>query len=189
MRLKARHILVRVVYDDGQPDTGLALPQLARAISNQVESNYGDYGGMVMKFAYQIKYFNAITGLAIIRIPRDNHNIVLYAISCLKQMANRQCKVDILHVSGTIKKIQLVAIELSRKYLQDIALRSFLTSESNVTAVNKPVATTVNSNSTPTEPVETLVLTSDGEIVANPIAVAKINEIEQEILNIGAAND
>lgn len=178
MRLKARHLLIKVVYDDNQPDPTAVTAQIAKQISIAAESAYGDFGTIPARFGYQIKYFNPVTALCIIRIPRDFCETMVYSITNVKRLNGKPCKLDILHISGTINRCQQIAIELSRVVLKEMAFVQYLQSKADSKETG-PTHSTASTESV-------MVLTNDGDIVLDPATVEKIAAIEKEIESIDA---
>lgn len=63
-----------------------------------------------------VKWYNPITRIGIIRIPRDFTDLYLSSMFYIKQIATIPCSLHILHVSGTVIFIQQKAIEWDRRF-------------------------------------------------------------------------
>lgn len=112
-------------------------PQLlARMIREGVAELFGDYGaGMVagslqgtcevlplgilsflMRFA--VKYLSSATSTAIVRVSRARYRLVWAALSFITQLPGgkaEKCVVQVVRVSGTIKKVEEEAVRLARR--------------------------------------------------------------------------
>ena len=69
-----------------------------------------------------VKWYNPITRIGILRVPRDYTDVYLTSMFYMKQILSTTCNIHILHVSGTIILIQQKAIEWDRlHYLKEQA--------------------------------------------------------------------
>jgi RNase P/RNase MRP subunit POP5 len=178
MRVKVRHLLIRIIYDDGITDPTVVLPQIAKALNNSIEYYYGDYGNIPLRYGYQVKYFNSITGLCLIRVPRNFCQTVVYSTTNVKKLNGKGVKLDILHISGTINRCQQIAIELSRQYLKEFALQAYLQGEKDK---EKEMGSSVSEGYE-----QKIILTTDGDIIVDQNTLENIAQIEQEISQIDA---
>ncbi|CEG85106.1 RNA-binding protein pop5 [Rhizopus azygosporus] len=123
VRFKHRWILFQVnqdpVIENGQivyPRTSLRLndQMISRAIYNQIEIYYGQFGKGLGSVA--VKWYNPDTRIGIMRIPRDYTNMYLSTMFYMNKVASVPCSISILRVSGTIIFVQTAAIEWDRTY-------------------------------------------------------------------------
>ncbi|KAL8940452.1 MAG: hypothetical protein Q9216_002822 [Gyalolechia sp. 2 TL-2023] len=144
VRIKHRYLLVNILYPE-PPATGhgrdkarpiLTLPDsiqfhwptpdsltpqiLAKAIRNQILYMYGDYG-----YGITSTGLNA-TSTAIVRCSRANYRIVWAALTSMthlpelpKQSALQPCVMQVVRVSGTIRKAEEEVIRRARAAVLD----------------------------------------------------------------------
>ncbi|KAI8098033.1 uncharacterized protein B0P05DRAFT_567995 [Gilbertella persicaria] len=123
VRFKNRWVLFQLVEDPvlehGKvvyPKTQLELTDamISKTIFQAIELNYGHFGkgqGNVT-----VKWYNSITRIGILRVPRDYTDMYLSTIFFIKQIGNMACSFSILRVSGTVIFIQQAAIEWDRRF-------------------------------------------------------------------------
>ncbi|KAJ3919180.1 hypothetical protein F5877DRAFT_90225 [Lentinula edodes] len=88
--------------------------QIYSALKQSVISNYGDVGWGAVGLSLSVKYFSPTTNICIIRVGRDQHNIVWGALTLLNGLEGIKFIPNVVHVSGTIKHAQLAAIAHNR---------------------------------------------------------------------------
>ncbi|GAA5809746.1 hypothetical protein MFLAVUS_003159 [Mucor flavus] len=123
VRFKNRWVLFQIaedpIIDNGRvvyPKTKLEVNDnvISKAIFKAVELNYGEFGKG--QGSVTVKWYNPITRIGIIRIPRDFTDLYLSSMFYIKQIATIPCSLHILHVSGTVIFIQQKAIEWDRRF-------------------------------------------------------------------------
>lgn len=57
-----------------------------------------------------MKYFSPATSTGIVRVGREQYRLVWAALTMIKEIRGRPCVIRVVHVSGTIKKAELVAV-------------------------------------------------------------------------------
>lgn len=105
-----------------RPSPNDLTPQLlARTIRDQVLLLYGDYGLGLVSSSLNIKYLSPATSTAIIRCSRAHYRLVWAALSFLTQLPKtskqgqpKACAIQVVRVSGTIKKSEEEAIRRAR---------------------------------------------------------------------------
>ncbi|KAL2044380.1 hypothetical protein N7G274_003085 [Stereocaulon virgatum] len=105
-----------------RPSPNELTPQLlARAIRDQVLLLYGDYGLALISSSLNVKYLSPATSTAIIRVSRDHFRLVWGALSYMtdlpkpsKLAPTRACVMQVVRVSGTIKKAEEEAVRRAR---------------------------------------------------------------------------
>nr|POF15006.1 ribonuclease p/mrp protein subunit pop5 [Quercus suber] len=136
VRIKHRYLLVNILYPDEkkspvnsasaakdeipysvqfrQPSSDQLNPKfLARVIKDGVASLFGDYGSG--KIA--IKYFSPATSTMIIRVSRDHYRLVWTALTYMTRLprpVDEACVMQVVRVSGTIRKAEEEAIRRAR---------------------------------------------------------------------------
>ncbi|KAL8790361.1 MAG: hypothetical protein Q9195_006379 [Heterodermia aff. obscurata] len=138
VRVKHRYLLLNILYPEQEqyprkaslPDTlqfhhpspdDLTPQLLARAIRDQISLLYGDYGAGLTNNGLNIKYLSPATSTAIIRCSRDNYRLVWAALTYMTQLPKsskfaqaRSCVMQVVRVSGTIKKSEEEAIRRAK---------------------------------------------------------------------------
>ncbi|CAF9928256.1 MAG: hypothetical protein HETSPECPRED_006787 [Heterodermia speciosa] len=138
VRVKHRYLLLNILYPEPEqypwkaslPDTiqfhhpspdDLTPQLLARAIKDQISILYGDYGAGLTNNGLNIKYLSPATSTAIIRCSRDNYRLVWAALTYMTQLPKssrfaqaRSCVMQVVRVSGTIKKSEEEAIRRAK---------------------------------------------------------------------------
>ncbi|KAI7901064.1 uncharacterized protein BX663DRAFT_516199 [Cokeromyces recurvatus] len=123
VRFKNRWVLFQIVQDpiieNDQviyPKTQLELTDsmITKAIFQAIELNYGSFGKGQGNIT--LKWYNSITHIGILRIPRDYTDMYLSTLFYIKQIGSIPCSFSILHVSGTIIFIQQEAIDWDRRF-------------------------------------------------------------------------
>ncbi|KAJ3717070.1 hypothetical protein FB446DRAFT_736738 [Lentinula raphanica] len=84
------------------------------ALKQSILANYGDVGWGAVALSLSVKYCSPTTNICIIRVGRDQHNIVWGALTLLDGLEDMKFIPNVVHVSGTIKHCQLAAIAHNR---------------------------------------------------------------------------
>lgn len=140
VRLKHRYLLVNILYPDAKDAThasnarsGDDLPYtvqfrqpssdrldikiLTRLIRDGVAELFGDYGSGMIAGSLQVKYFSPATSTAIIRVSRDHYRLVWAALAFttkLPRPVDQACVMQVVRVSGTIRKAEEEAVRRAR---------------------------------------------------------------------------
>eukprot|EP00053_Salpingoeca_punica_P002095 m.36179 g.36179 ORF g.36179 m.36179 type:complete len:158 (+) comp11385_c0_seq1:140-613(+) len=139
VRFKNRYLLVEVRFEDLGPLT-LNERQFSQTIKDAVASAHGDFGIGSLKASLAVKYFNAITGIAIIRCNRDYFQMLWSAVALVNAIQKRTCLIQTLHVGGTIRSCQKMLVQ--HNYKQLLTALSRCTTHSERQAVQAMLATT-----------------------------------------------
>ncbi|RKP06510.1 Rpp14/Pop5 family-domain-containing protein [Thamnocephalis sphaerospora] len=131
VRFKNRYLLIEILYEAPQESAALRALQpvvenlstreLSKLVREAIQENFGDYGAGVTNTGLQVKYFNPLTGLGIIRAPRDHFRLVWAALTFMRKVHNRPCVIRVIHTSGTIRSAQSRAIAYDRDQLLRLA--------------------------------------------------------------------
>ncbi|OCL12447.1 hypothetical protein AOQ84DRAFT_276712, partial [Glonium stellatum] len=135
VRLKHRYLLVTFLYpmsptgsatkdplpgivQFNQPSSDqLTVPLLIKAVKDGVAELFGDYGVGVVSTSLQVKYLSPATSTAIIRTPRAHYQLVWAALTFITRLPkpiNQPCVVQIMRVSGTIRKSEEEVIKRAK---------------------------------------------------------------------------
>ncbi|KAH7884841.1 hypothetical protein F5I97DRAFT_1892718 [Phlebopus sp. FC_14] len=95
--------------------TSLDAKQIHSALRQSVISHFGDAGWGKVGSSLMVKYFSPTTNLCIVRVARDAHTLVWGAVTLLTVIGGTRVIPHIVHVSGTIKHVQLAAMRYNRE--------------------------------------------------------------------------
>ncbi|KAF8994060.1 hypothetical protein BDQ17DRAFT_1431321 [Cyathus striatus] len=84
------------------------------ALRQSVITNFGDTGWGAVGLSLTVKYFSPMTNVCIIRVARDPHKVAWAAVTLLTSIEGIKYIPNVVHLSGTIKHVQLAAIEHNR---------------------------------------------------------------------------
>ncbi|KAK6437763.1 RNA-binding protein pop5 [Oleoguttula sp. CCFEE 5521] len=141
VRIKHRYLLVNILYPDEKtrnvhhrdPTSKEAAPYalefrqpspdalnaklLARMVRDSVAELFGDYGSGMVSGSLIVKYFSPATSTAIIRVARAHYRLVWAALTFMTDLPtplNQPCVMQVVRVSGTIRKAEEEAIRRAR---------------------------------------------------------------------------
>ncbi|KAJ9623188.1 RNA-binding protein pop5 [Taxawa tesnikishii (nom. ined.)] len=137
VRLKHRYLLINILYPGEADKSGirakddvpavvqfhaptsdaLTAGKLAGAIKDGVSDLFGDYGAGMVAGSLQIKYLSPATSTAIVRVSRAHYRLVWAALTYLGRLphpVNRECVIQVVRVSGTIRKSEEEAIRRAK---------------------------------------------------------------------------
>lgn len=82
-----------------------------------IEDHFGDVGAGTVGLLLTVKYFSNKTSSGIIRCSRQNHEMVVAALSLMNNIQGMNVIVRCPHISGTIRKCQDFSIRRNKKML------------------------------------------------------------------------
>ena len=112
VRVKQRYILGELIFDNESIDNNVKLvnimgqKELQDHFKQEVSDLYGDLGHAKIAGNFMMKFWNVETKVFILRVGRENEQMVTSALALMNQLKNLPCRVRILHVSGTLLKIE-----------------------------------------------------------------------------------
>ncbi|KIO34696.1 hypothetical protein M407DRAFT_240514, partial [Tulasnella calospora MUT 4182] len=112
--------LLPELESNNEPDT----TNIRDAIRESVIQNFGESGWGSVGDSLYVKYYSPTTKICIIRVARDHHRIAWAAITLITELRNQACIPHVIHVSGTLKKVQLAAIQYNRVLVAKLKARS-----------------------------------------------------------------
>lgn len=137
VRLKHRYLLVNFLYPSSPATPSRsagALPDvvhfhrpssdkltaglLVKIIRDGIADLFGDYGAGMTGSTLTIKYFSPATSTAIIRVARNHYRLVWAALTFTTRLphpVNQDCVVQVVRVSGTIRKAEEEAIRRAKQ--------------------------------------------------------------------------
>lgn len=127
VRQKNRWLLFEIIYDpdsrgnhvDGLPfqtpsSSSLSQQTLSNILRDVIQLHFGPYGSGCIAGSFALKYFSPLTNTGILRIHRDHARMAWAALSFIRTIDGKSCMLRVVHLSGTIKKCQLAAIQRDR---------------------------------------------------------------------------
>lgn len=135
VRLKSRYILFEIIYPPtltNPPPTyslktslklhhqtsSISGRDLLQLIKNSLNETYGDFGSGLHASSLMLKYFSPRTSTGILRTPRDNFELIVGTLMMIKAVQGRDCIINVIHVSGTIKMCQEFIISNNKKLMK-----------------------------------------------------------------------
>ncbi len=76
VRFKNRFLLFELIWKDGRIDESLSEANIQAVLRESIALNFGDYGLGVCLASQQVKYYNSLTNLCIVRCGRDQYKKV-----------------------------------------------------------------------------------------------------------------
>lgn len=98
----------------GTGDAELNSKQIWSALKQSVITHFGDTGWGAVGASLNIKYYSPRTNMCIIRVARDHHRIAWASVTLLSSIEGHKYIPNVVHISGTIKKAQITAIQHNR---------------------------------------------------------------------------
>ncbi|ELR19795.1 Rpp14 family protein [Acanthamoeba castellanii str. Neff] len=102
VRFKNRYLLVELVWGDGMVDSSISAETLKREVKHQIQLNFGDFGVGLIQATLQVKYWNHLTNLCIIRCARDYYKMVWAAVTMINTLNQRSVLFRLVHLGGTV---------------------------------------------------------------------------------------
>jgi ribonuclease P/MRP protein subunit POP5 len=120
MRFKNRYLLCELQWENGKLLESVSSYTILNAIKESIEVNFGDLGLGRCLQSLQVKYYNYLTGLCILRVSRDHFHLMMASLTFLSQIQQRPVNFHTLRVTGTIRSCQKFAIDYNRRQLMAI---------------------------------------------------------------------
>ncbi|KXS99753.1 hypothetical protein AC578_10427 [Pseudocercospora eumusae] len=136
VRIKHRYLLMNVLYPQDAPNAKhndenvpwsvkFRRPSsdrfeagfIVRMVRNGVAELFGDYGAGMVSGSLKVVYCSSATSTAIIRVARAHYSLVWAALSFVTKLPkpiDQHCVIQVVRVSGTIKKAEQEAIRRAR---------------------------------------------------------------------------
>lgn len=141
VRIKHRYLLLNILYPTQEKSTTTTKPDeeipwtvyfrkassdrldgrlLLRMIRDGVSELFGDYGAGMVASSLQVKYVSSATSTAIVRVARAHYRLVWAALSFVTKVpkpVDAACVIQVVRVSGTIKKSEEEAVRRARVHI------------------------------------------------------------------------
>ena len=116
VRFKNRYLFIFITAENNIV-FNLSRHALLEVLKMELLATFG-ISAVVMMDSLQVKYFS--NNHAIIRVSRDDAQQLLAAIVFITTIGKIKVRLDIQHVSGTIKKLEQFIIDYDRKQLLNL---------------------------------------------------------------------
>ncbi|CAN6621383.1 ribonuclease P/MRP protein subunit Pop5p [Trichomonascus vanleenenianus] len=139
VRLKTRYLLFQILYPNEIDNNAKfsenivkikrpSSPELdgrrvLKLIKQSIEYHFGDYGMGVVASTIAVKYFSPATSTGIIRVTRAHYKLVWAALTYIDNVLGEDCIIQVVQVSGTIKKCEQAAIARNKQSIETALLR------------------------------------------------------------------
>jgi ribonuclease P/MRP protein subunit POP5 len=123
VRFKSRYLVCefKLMGKSQMVNESLGAHQLLKDIRESIAAQFGDYSlGRVMS-QLSVKYYRNKTGMAIIKAPHVDFNMVWAAITLLKTVQGIPVSVSVRHVAGTVRNCQEWIIAMNKEETQMLA--------------------------------------------------------------------
>eukprot|EP00735_Rhodelphis_limneticus_P010553 TRINITY_DN3318_c0_g1::TRINITY_DN3318_c0_g1_i1::g.30972::m.30972 TRINITY_DN3318_c0_g1::TRINITY_DN3318_c0_g1_i1::g.30972 ORF type:complete len:151 (+),score=7.35,sp/Q9UU90/POP5_SCHPO/36.15/3e-25,RNase_P_Rpp14/PF01900.14/5.4e-31,KRAB/PF01352.22/1.9e+03,KRAB/PF01352.22/0.27 TRINITY_DN3318_c0_g1_i1:96-548(+) len=114
VRFKNRYLVCEFSFEEFSKEEYINNATLSSTLKDAIARYYGDYGLAAVMQGIQVKYFSPVTGLAIIRSPRDHFRQVWTCLTLITQVKGRPVSCRVFHVGGTMRSCQKVALKFSQ---------------------------------------------------------------------------
>ena len=101
VRFKHRYLVLEAIQS--RRKTGLSKDHVFDAIRQSLQENFGDFGSGLVMPTFQVKYWNADTNTAIIRVARDQFRLLWSAVTLVVMLAGEYASIRVTHVGGSMR--------------------------------------------------------------------------------------
>lgn len=109
VRFKNRYMLFEVCWKDGRFDDTITEAALLATFRDSLQQNFGDYGLGCALASFQVKYYNPVSNLCIVRCSRDEYRQVWASLCLLTELRHRAVRLRLLRLTGTVASCQAAA--------------------------------------------------------------------------------
>jgi ribonuclease P/MRP protein subunit POP5 len=122
VRFKNRYFLLEFEFHgtSQQNVSQLSAANVSAYFRSLLETFYGDMGYALVGTSLSVKYFNPITKICIVRVPRAYYRWLWASLTMSCNFAQRSCMVHVLHTGGTIRSCARQAIKYHRQKIAKI---------------------------------------------------------------------
>ncbi|GMM36162.1 RNA-binding protein [Saccharomycopsis crataegensis] len=138
VRVKNRYITFKILYPPSPKDTPYndePIPQLeilkssspsinqkslAAIFRDHLQVNFGEFAQGTIAPVLSVRYFSNRTSTGIVKVGRDDVEMVCFAMMCIQKLYGQEVVVSIVRISGTIKKAQDFLIGENKELVNEI---------------------------------------------------------------------
>ncbi|KAJ6230695.1 ribonuclease p/mrp protein subunit pop5 [Anaeramoeba flamelloides] len=111
VRVKFRYLLGHVRWQTTTKMNSLDISGIYHYLKNSVKLNFGEYAICRLGWTLNVKQYNPLTGLFIVRCSRSQMRQVWLSLTLLDEINSQKCAISIIHSAGTIRSCNLQAIK------------------------------------------------------------------------------
>ncbi|KAJ6250248.1 ribonuclease p/mrp protein subunit pop5 [Anaeramoeba flamelloides] len=111
VRVKFRYLLGHVRWQTATKMNSLDISGIYHYLKNSVKLNFGEYAICRLGWTLNVKQYNPLTGLFIVRCSRSQMRQVWLSLTLLDEINSQKCAISIIHSAGTIRSCNLQAIK------------------------------------------------------------------------------
>lgn len=104
-------------------DPSLQAYGLQTVLRDAVREHFGDLAAGRTMQSLQVRYLNALTNTAIVRVARDDHRALGTAMAMVTALRGRPVILRTAHLGGTIRCCQKAAVALQRQKMDELRLQ------------------------------------------------------------------
>ena len=140
VRFKNRYLLAQMRWHDGRVDDTLSDTVLLGRLRQGVALNFGDVSAGAALASMAVRYFNPVTGLAIVRCGRDMHREVWATMTLMREVKGRSLAVRVLHNGSTLRSSQQAALTHSTDAYRRLVARGVVNEKASARGVSTAAA-------------------------------------------------
>ncbi|CEM31380.1 unnamed protein product [Vitrella brassicaformis CCMP3155] len=125
VRLKVRWLALSFEWEERTSLPPLTSTHLMEALRESLEENFGEMGLGRNLSRLKVIYFSPATGFGVIRCARTYYQLVWAALTLMTSIGGVRVAIQVIHCSGTIKRLQTEVIGSLRTWLE--AFKTILT--------------------------------------------------------------
>lgn len=102
VRYHNRYMLFEMFWKDGKFDDSISEAVLLGAFRDNIQQCFGDHGLGSALASFQVKFYNPVSNLCIVRCSRDEHREIWAALTLLTEIRHRVVALRMLHLTGAL---------------------------------------------------------------------------------------
>ncbi|KAL0236209.1 hypothetical protein GEMRC1_002791 [Eukaryota sp. GEM-RC1] len=127
VRFKSRYLLCEIFWESGLNNAHSDSNTFKMSIKKAIDSCFGAYGLGLCQSSLNVKYFNNVTNLSIVKISRDHFQSLWVALTLIRNFAGQRCAIRVIHTGGSMRSCQKAALEHSRRLYKILVTDTDLT--------------------------------------------------------------
>ncbi|CAO1638211.1 unnamed protein product [Sympodiomycopsis kandeliae] len=124
VRFKNRFLALEVRFNDISSGPVLSNSQIINSIRSSLSQHFGISASGALGGPLSIKYYSPQTRTILLRCARTGIETVHAAVTLMGEIAGKECRVDVVAISGTIKKLEQWVIKRDRRLVQMVREKS-----------------------------------------------------------------
>lgn len=122
VKFKSRYLLIEVLSgtSSGGVHHSLRIKKevMAEKILKETGNLFGDLGTGQLRMNFQVLMVNEVTNLMIVRVSREQLKMLQTVLFTISRIDCKDVRIRVIHVSGTIKKIEQHAKHILSKWIE-----------------------------------------------------------------------